>query len=605
MYIGKFPFMKYLLIYLALFGLLFSGIDNAFAQTVHIEDHSHFHPVLQKIDELSETGQITKEDAILQKFYTGYRLEKLHGDLAELNTAPVKCMVPVIMEYYSIKEDLSGAVISEIESMIAKPETSQSSEFVSQSGNFIFYYKTSGNNAVPAEDSNGSGVPDYVEKAAFAADSSYRYQVEELGFTDFRLTDPYEVYFNNFGFYGTTTVSGGTTYITVHNNFNGFPPNTHPEGHQTGALYVTIAHEVKHAIQYAANKWAGSAGSFNWSEMDATLMEEVVFDDVNDYYNYIKSGFESFDPNSNSIFGSPQTATPGAYWHITWKLYFVEQFGMQFWVDVWKNVVENSSINFFEAIEYELSALGTNLSEQHLKNHLWHAIAGEFSTNDFGFEEREFYPNANLITTFEELPDSLFSERTVAARAANYMKVLPPVNEIGQATVIIEHSEPNLGIGTLAVFKNGTTDYRLDFSTLNTNSTEILTGWSWENIERLHIAVVNTSLNQSAQYKLFVESRDFSPKDSTELARQFDLKQNYPNPFNPATTIEFELYEPSKVTLNVYDSMGRLVRTIVDQDLPPANHQFTFEATGLSSGIYFYRLTTPARQETQKMMLIK
>ncbi len=597
--------MRTLLYQILLFGLLFSGFDSALAQNQHFEIHTHHHPVLQKIDEMSETGQLTKEDALLQKFYTGFSPDKLSNHLTELNKTPVKCMVPVMKEFYSIRDQLSEAVISEIENLITRSDDSQTSEYLSPAGNFIFYYETSGNDAVPAEDSNNSGVPDYIEKAAFAADSSYRYQVEQLGFTDFRLTDPYEVFFRNFNFYGTTTASGGTTYITIHNNFIGFPPNTHPEGHQTGALYVTIAHEVKHAIQYAANQWRGSAGSFNWSEMDATLMEETVFDDVNDYYNYIKSGFDSFEPNSNSIFGNPQSATPGAYWHITWMLYFVEQFGMDFWVDVWSHVEETANINFFEATEIELTARGTDLSEQHLKNHLWHAAAGEFSTNDFGFQEREFYPNANLIATFEELPDSLPNERTLGARAANYLKVLPPLNENGQAKITVEHSEPNFGIGTLAVFNNGTTDYRLDFSTVNTTSMEIQTNWALESIERLHIAVVNTSLDQSAQYKLFVESGEFSTIDSTELARQFELKQNFPNPFNPSTTIQFQLFEPTNVSLKVYDSLGRLIETIINQDLPPANHQFSFDASGLPSGVYFYRLSTPERQETRKMLLIK
>ena len=80
----------------------------------------------------------------------------------------------------------------------------------------------------------------------------------------------------------------------------------------------------------------GSAGSINWIEMDATLMEEVVFDDVNDYYNYIKTGFDSAEPSSLSIFGRPQNPTPGSYYHITWMLYFTEVYGMDFWVDVWE-----------------------------------------------------------------------------------------------------------------------------------------------------------------------------------------------------------------------------------------------------------------------------
>ena len=105
-----------------------------------------------------------------------------------------------------------------------------------------------------------AGIPDYIYRAAFAADSSYRYQVDQLGFSDFSKTTPYDIRFDNFGFYGTTTSSGSTSYIKVHNTFIGFPENSHPEGNQVGALYVTIAHEIKHAIQYEANRWRGECG---------------------------------------------------------------------------------------------------------------------------------------------------------------------------------------------------------------------------------------------------------------------------------------------------------------------------------------------------------
>ena len=98
-----------------------------------------------------------------------------------------------------------------------------------------------------------------------------------------------------------------------------------------------------------------------------------------------------------------------------------------------------------------------------------------------------------------------------------------------------------------------------------------------------------------------------------ELPLEAALYQNYPNPFNPLTTIEFELIEPSKVTLIVYDILGREVQVLFDHAELDDGYQSTeFDASNLSSGIYFYRLlaepvSSPGKiySQMKKMMLIK
>jgi len=289
-------------------------------------------PVFSSIENARSAGELTLDEALLQKFYAGYRPSLLHESFrTEIEGAPVKCMVPAMMHFHQVRDQLSASTLSEIEQMTQSSKSTTEFSYLSPSGNFIFHYDTTGTDRVPSAqtlpEAIEEGIPDYIYRAAFAADSSYRYQVEDLGFTDFIIEEPYVIDFRNFGFYGTTTVSGSTTFITVHSNFQNFPPNTHPEGNQAGSLYVTLAHEIKHAIQYAANRWRGSAGSFNWIEMDATKMEEIVFSDVNDYHNYIKESLFSDQPHSLSLFGNPQNPIPGAYWHVTWMLYFAEEYG--------------------------------------------------------------------------------------------------------------------------------------------------------------------------------------------------------------------------------------------------------------------------------------
>jgi len=94
------------------------------------------------------------------------------------------------------------------------------------------------------------------------------------------------------------------------------------------------------------------------------------------------------------------------------------------------------------------------------------------------------------------------------------------------------------------------------------------------------------------------EVKNFIPTD-------FTLKQNYPNPFNPSTNINFSLPDESFVTLKIYDILGREVVQLVNKQLKTGNYNFSFDAKGLTSGVYFYRLQTHNFVETKKMLLLK
>jgi hypothetical protein len=85
----------------------------------------------------------------------------------------------------------------------------------------------------------------------------------------------------------------------------------------------------------------------------------------------------------------------------------------------------------------------------------------------------------------------------------------------------------------------------------------------------------------------------------------FVLHQNYPNPFNPSTTISFRIPSRSFVSLKVFDLIGRMVSTLINEDQNIGTHFVTFNGTNLPSGIYFYRLHAGSFLETQKLVLMK
>jgi hypothetical protein len=83
------------------------------------------------------------------------------------------------------------------------------------------------------------------------------------------------------------------------------------------------------------------------------------------------------------------------------------------------------------------------------------------------------------------------------------------------------------------------------------------------------------------------------------------LNQNYPNPFNPLTTIEYELQHISNVNLSVYDVLGRKVCVLVNEKRDAGVHEIEFDGSGLSSGVYLYRLMAGNFVQTRTFVLLK
>ncbi len=101
-----------------------------------------------------------------------------------------------------------------------------------------------------------------------------------------------------------------------------------------------------------------------------------------------------------------------------------------------------------------------------------------------------------------------------------------------------------------------------------------------------------------------IVSEDVSVVKS-EQPMQYSLSQNRPNPFNPVTTIPFTLTKESNVTLTVYNVAGGKIAELYDGNLTAGNHSVNWDASGFSSGVYFYKLEAGEFVETKKMMLIR
>jgi photosystem II stability/assembly factor-like uncharacterized protein len=93
--------------------------------------------------------------------------------------------------------------------------------------------------------------------------------------------------------------------------------------------------------------------------------------------------------------------------------------------------------------------------------------------------------------------------------------------------------------------------------------------------------------------------------NQNNLPAKNELFQNYPNPFNPATTIKYYLTKPGIVKIFIYDVTGKLVKHVYDGLKPAGEHSLRFDASGLSSGLYLYKLEAGNYSETKKMVIVK
>ena len=90
-----------------------------------------------------------------------------------------------------------------------------------------------------------------------------------------------------------------------------------------------------------------------------------------------------------------------------------------------------------------------------------------------------------------------------------------------------------------------------------------------------------------------------------DIPNKFTLKQNYPNPFNPRTSIKFNLPKTEHVALEVYNTLGQKVATLLDKPMISGQHEVEFNANNLPSGIYFYRIQAGEFHDVKKMVLLK
>ncbi|MEA3296728.1 MAG: PKD domain-containing protein [candidate division Zixibacteria bacterium] len=257
---------------------------------------------------------------------------------------------------------------------------------------------------------------------------------------------------------------------------------------------------------------------------------------------------------------------------------------------------------------------GTGTSTQQNPSYTYNS-AGTYSvsltaTNAYGSDAET---KVDYITVTEPTQDVMHVHDIVVTR-----KTAGP-NCSGRGTIyIFDANQQPVANATVYATATGPVNDNFSGTTLSDGSVFFETGktkscsgeWCFEVTNVTHaINTYNSAANDVTKACesgwVYGVSGDLASLKNTDKPTDFGLSQNYPNPFNPVTEISFSLPSESHVKLVVYNIVGQRVTVLANREFVAGNHTVTWNASGVSSGIYLYRLTTSDFTDTKKMVLMK
>ena len=491
------------------------------------------------------------------------------------------------------------------------------------SGRIRFHYTTSGYHAVNNSDINGNNIPDYIDSVAIVFNTVTNIIHNQMGYLlppsdgyysstrDKGGSEHYDVYIRNLSsrYYGYVQpeefaqgngdneqsvtlkeLNAFTSYMAMRNNYKNFPLE------ELKNIKVTIAHEYYHAIQFGYDGWEKP-----WLlESSAVWMEEEIYDEINDCYQYME---EWFNYPHRSLDES------GYHWYGSFIFFeYIEQHMGGY--NIIRKILDQSAISDSReidgshlAIDKALNKLGYSfqqaLNGMSIANFI---MSSQSNVGDFSYEEAESYP-------------------------VNGPAILQKINfEMGNVDTIRSISLSRFGSEYIQIFS--TTPVQIDLKnisgpfsdiqmnsiiTKNDDSYLILSTPSINidplDIKSIHLSIVSQdSLSNNWNYNIII--RDGKSGTNSNVPMDFNLSNPYPNPFNGLIKFSVYMLRDTRITIDVYDITGRKVDQLYNDKLNSGNHNFIWHGKNiaknkLSSGIYYIKVATEINQEWKKITFIK
>lgn len=557
----------------------------------------------EKIYNALEAGRITEDEAVQ---YLSDILENRRESIPEhlRSDIPDKCGFPI----------LAALRNSRLNQQLRKPRFAKATQttyihtFSSPRGNrsFQFYYDTTGADAIPLLDANMNSLPDWIEEAAAAAERSYRLEVDTLGYREPPNFSRYGVYpifiYDLNDYYGITNWENDslvtsnpdtyTSYIIIDNDYT----NYFTTGYN--ALRVTIAHEFHHAIQLA---YIDRSATDTWYyEITSTWMEDVAYDEVNDYYQYLSLSF-----------GSPQRSLDicelnGARcgYHISQFFHMVEKkHGSNVIRRSWEKFIIKNAI---AALDDALNELTTSdLQAEFVDFSVWNYFTGSRSSAAY-YPEGEFYPAVRTEIKKSAADTSL--TKSLDHLAAHYytFSFSDTLN-----TEVIFNSLLASGFNLISVeYKAATGTFTP--GPLGPSISGLLPG------DSLTIIVANKNLTGSSiEYALDFVFTETSVSASKVIS---DIRL-FPSPFllrnsSSSLFLRFRLSKATEVSLEIFSINGIAVHRRIIPSVSEGLHDGRFESEfswngkdmdgkRVASGVYIYRLKGDGFEKMGKIAVVR
>ncbi len=520
-------------------------------------------------------------------------------------------------------------------------------------GYFRIHYVTSTSDSVyksSVDTLPADGHPDYVNFVGAVMDSMWMKEVDTLGYysppNDSWYSDnggnaKYDVYLKSMAFgylgyaqperYAPPDYIGATSYIVLRNDYSVYG------GNYNNYLRVTSAHEFFHAIQFAYDVDEYEYDPSDpitpvrpyWMEISATWMTDVAYDNINYYLSYLRFFYNypwfSLKTFSDTLINNTPADTARyfhAYASCVWAFYLSEKFGADVIKNIWILCTDIQGDNVLSATDDVLLTKGSSFDQAFSEFSVWN-----YFTN-YRADITNYYSEGNLYPLVKVASSQYHISYPVNMSSAPYPPEVLGTNYVrfdtqpiaGGLNINFNGVDSADWITSIIGYSSADPDTFAEF-TLDSLKSGNFKFHNWNDYDDIiMIPAVITKTTGSFNYS-YSATYDSTLTDVEEipdlLPHSFTLSQNYPNPFNPSTTIPFQVYGsqfivhgPIHTTFKIYNILGDLVRTLMDEKKMPGNYQVVWDGRDdkgekVSSGIYFYRLEAGGYSETKRMILVK
>jgi len=566
---------------------------------------------LLRIRSAYQRGEISLHEKIVRE---GYFLFQERGIRKPQEVSgerlPIKCGTGIILGIKTHWNLLSPEEKAYFNQFLQR--TDMQHEYVTTQRNFKIHYNTVGNNAIPLTDSDNNGLYDFIEVTAEAFEHSLSFFVDTLGYNppppdNGHDGDEYDIYIDALGrgYYGETNsedpvpgTEGSTSFIRIHNTFN--------YGHYTtghDGIRVTAAHELHHAVQFGYS-WRYEDSYFH--EITSTWFEDVVFDDINDYLQYLPSLFDNLDRPFNTYNGRNE------YGMAIWLHFLSKRFNNNIVREIWEKIPQKNSFDAMDEVLYEKNS---SFADELSRFALWNYYTGSRADSVNFYEEGSFYPEVKINTSMLTSSDTTFSasvkylsskycEVEIPVMSAFYLNASDDYEQLNNWQVWLIHND-----GGLNIFNNKFT------FTENSVSDLTLNGYSdYSKFIYIPTSIKRSSNSQGTdgEYKISFQIRLTKP---VEIKKNI-LSGNFPNPFLPEnsfqTNIPFILKEKTDVEIRIYNASGKLVKDMYFSDMEAGVYREYCQWNGndkdgkpVSTGVYLCHLKTESNSDMNKIVLIR